>query len=99
MGHYQHRVCKLTDILICNYFSSGIPFIQMTQLDAQKRRLEFIQSGIKSLQLIMVFYSGTIVSQNTNLLCEFYIIGSNCSSVTNCSKIFTGVKTKSCGIA
>ena len=56
--------------------------------------LYFIQTGIDTLYLIMIFNFTSIITHHANFICKFLIICNNGTCISKCTKIFSRIKAK-----
>jgi len=55
LGKRQGALAKTLPILVRNRGAAAIPFIEMSELDAQNRRLQWIEPAVATLNFIHIF--------------------------------------------
>ena len=73
--------------------------VQLRQLGSQKRRLQFVQTGVLALVNVVVFPVAAIVAQRPDAGGQIAVIGGDGPRVPQRAQIFAGVKAEPGGIA
>jgi hypothetical protein len=68
--------------------------IKQRQFLAQESRLQFIETRIQAIQIMLILDSRSIISPQSKLFGEFIIIGRNCPAISQRAKILTRVETE-----
>ena len=79
--------------------AAAVPFIEMSELDAQNRRLQWIEPAVATLNFIHIFYARAVIAQHADAVGDFWIIGRDRAAIAHRAKILAGIKTPGDGVA
>ena len=72
--------------------------IQVRQLHAQERGLQFIQPGIITLDVVVILHARAVIAQNLHIVGQRTIIGRDRPAIAQRAQILSRIKTKSRGM-
>src|SRR5438552_792654 len=78
---------------------SLVPFIQVTQFDPQKRRLQFIETAVRADRVVFVFASCAVVAQQTQAFGDFGILRGDRAAVAECAEVLSGIEAETGTVA
>lgn len=86
-------------VLRRNIAAPVVPFIQPLQLDAQYRRLQFVQPGIESRHLVLVLDAGTVVAQQPDLFRQRLVVGRDGAAIADRTEVLARIKAETRRVA
>ena len=76
-----------------------VSFFKVPQFDAQNRSLYSVHPGVPADHRVVIFANLSVVPKDPYLLLQLMVAGHNCTRLSECAEILSGVEAEATGVA
>ena len=88
------RICDIFAIIRRDFAPAGVVCVQMKQLYVQHRRLQFVQTAVRSLVDVVILAVGTVIRQSLDFFEEFLVVRHDRAAVAHAPEVLPRIERK-----